>query len=63
MIDKLENYTAQGRGKDLLKIAKHSAEHLQNLVNDILDMSRIENDKFEVQIDRFDIHQTVSDVI
>ena len=32
----------------MLKIAKNSVAHLQNLVNDILDMSRIENGKFEV---------------
>ena len=48
LVDKLVDYTSSGRGQYLLKLVKNSTIHLSNLVNDILDISRIENGKFEV---------------
>ena len=63
MIDKIKDYTVGERGKKMVNIIKNSATHLSNLVNDILDMSRIENGKFELFKENFDIHEAVNDVI
>ena len=63
MIDKLQNFILEGRGKTLLEIAKNSAVHLSNLINDLLDISRIENGKFEINKEKFDLYKAVEDVI
>lgn len=55
LLDKLKDYTHEGRGQKLLKIIKNSSVHMSNLVNDILDMSRIENGKFEVIKEEFNL--------
>lgn len=46
LIDKLKDYVLEGRGRTYLKIIKNSSIHLSNVVNDILDISRIQNGKF-----------------
>ena len=56
LLDKLDEYTEEGRGKYLLKIVKNSSIHLSNLVNDILDISRLENGKFEIFKEEFNLH-------
>lgn len=40
-------------------IAKSSGMHLNNLVQDILDMSRIENGQFEIHNENFDLKDTL----
>lgn len=62
IIESLPKYVEDERGKIMLKIVRNSAHHLSNLVNDILDMSRIENGKFEIQPSEFDIRQTLEEV-
>ena len=45
----------------MLKILTNSAIHLQSLIEDALDLSRIENNKFEVHYEEFDIREVVSE--
>ena len=46
LVDKVKPYVQNEKGQKYLKIIKSSTIHLENLVNDVLDMSRIENGKF-----------------
>ena len=45
-----------------LKIIYNSAYHLQNVIEDALDLSRIENNQFEINQSFIDIRQLVSEV-
>lgn len=45
-----------------LNIILNSAYHLQNVIEDALDMSRIENNKFEIISEFFDIRSVVEEV-
>ena len=46
----------------LIKIITNSAYHLQSVIEDALDMSRIENNKFEINYDKFNIRQVIKEV-
>ncbi len=48
-------------GEDLNKVLS-AARHLLGLINDVLDISKIEAGKMELYIESFEIHQLVSDV-
>lgn len=48
--------------KDLLKLVLYSALHLSNLIDDALDLSRIENNKFQLNMEYFNIRTVLSDV-
>ena len=63
MIENLKSYVIEGRGQTLLKIINNSAIHLQNVVNDVLDMSRIENGKFEIFKEEFNLSKAVHEVV
>ena len=43
MSKRLEIYVHGEKGKQLLKIIQNSSVHLQNVIEDALDMSRLEN--------------------
>lgn len=62
IIENLKPYISDSRGADLLKVVRNSAHHLSNIVNDILDMSRIENGKFEIQKEEVNIRSTLNEV-
>ena len=47
---------------DALKKAKHSGQHMLGIINDILDMARIENDKIELNNDVIDFRELVEDL-
>ena len=49
--------------KKQLGLVKNSAKHLLNLINDILDISKIEAGKIDLDITRFNIKQFVDEVI
>ena len=51
--EKLENY---------LRIILNSSIHLQNVIEDALDMSRLENNKFQIFKDLFDLRKVVYEV-
>jgi signal transduction histidine kinase len=50
------------RVKNFLKIILNSALHLQNVIEDALDMSRIENNKFTIFKGVFNIEEAVKEV-
>jgi cell cycle sensor histidine kinase DivJ len=45
-----------------MKIILNSSLHLQNLIEDALDMCRIENNKFTVAIENFNIREVIKEV-
>ncbi|TNV74053.1 hypothetical protein FGO68_gene9792 [Halteria grandinella] len=47
---------------NLLKIVMNSSVHLQNVIEDALDVSRIENNKFALFIEEFNIRDVVAQV-
>ena len=49
--------------KKQLGLVKNSAKHLLNLINDILDISKIEAGKIDLDITKFNIKQLVDEVI
>jgi signal transduction histidine kinase len=46
----------------ILKVIINSAHHLENVVNDALDIQRIENGQFEPFYDFFDIREALKEV-
>lgn len=50
------------RIRDLLKVVLNSSLHLQNVIEDALDLSRLENNKFQLVKDYFDIRSTLDEV-
>jgi PAS domain S-box-containing protein len=49
--------------KEFLKTMKYSAEHLMELINDILDISKIESEHLELEQIPFDLGKAVNQVI
>jgi len=49
--------------RDHLEMIKRSSDSLLSIINDILDLSKIESHKMELFNAPFDLHQTVSDVV
>ena len=49
--------------KDQLEIVSSSSKHLLNLINDILDLSRIESGKLEIQPTTFTLEEVLEEVI
>ncbi len=46
-----------------LRMVQSSASHLLELINDILDISKIEADQLEISIERFDLRELIEKVI
>jgi signal transduction histidine kinase/CheY-like chemotaxis protein len=60
--DELEDYELDEIEVDLVKI-NAAGRHLLSLINDILDLSKIESGKMEVYNETFDIQKVLEDVI
>ena len=55
-----ENIDNREKALDALKKTKYSGEHLLQIINDILDMSRIESGKIELHDEVIDIKELFS---
>lgn len=62
LLQKLREYIKEERGRTILKIVQNSATHLQNVINDILDMTRIEHGNFQIFKADFNIRETLEEV-
>ncbi len=45
-----------------MEIILNSAKHLENLVEDALDMSRFENNKFQINYQYFNIRKAIKEI-
>ena len=48
---------------ELIKIIQRNAKRLQTLTSDILDVTRIESQNFQLEIERFNIYELLSEII
>lgn len=46
----------------LVKIVHNSSQHLEHVIDDALDMSRLENNKFEILKANFDLREALGEV-
>ena len=63
LIEKIPKFIHEEKGKKMVRILRSSNIHLLNLVNDILDISRIDNGKFDIHKDSFTLRDSVSEVL
>jgi signal transduction histidine kinase len=51
------------RGDKILDIIKNSTRHLLQIIEDALDLSRFQNDHFELSLCEFDLKNALEEVI
>jgi len=59
----LKNIQESERVEDCLKKVKLSSKHLLGLINDILDMSKIESGKMTLNINQVSLRETMDDIV
>ena len=47
---------------NLTSIIHNSSIHLQNVIEDALDISRLENNQFQIYLEHFDVRKVVAEV-
>ena len=62
MTTKLQSLISEPRLKKYLTIIRNSSIFLQNIIEEALDMSRIENNKFTINNENFEIRKTIEEV-
>lgn len=62
MTELLMNTGLNARQKRLAETAYHSAEMLLEIINNILDFSKLESGKFQLNIDNFDLRHLLEDI-
>ncbi|WP_299373474.1 PAS domain-containing sensor histidine kinase [uncultured Kiloniella sp.] len=60
MRDELLGDLGHPRYREYINDVHHSGEHLLNLINDVLDISKVESGKFELNEDVLDLKDTIS---
>ena len=63
MSENLKQYINDDQGHNILRIIINSTIHLSLIIEDALDMSRIENNKFEINESKFELIKTIDEVI
>ncbi|CDW71696.1 multi-sensor hybrid histidine kinase [Stylonychia lemnae] len=63
MSENLRPYIQGEAGQNILKVIINSTIHLSLIIEDALDMSRIENNKFEINYSLFNLKNTIDEVI
>jgi CheY-like chemotaxis protein/signal transduction histidine kinase len=58
----LENSSLKGKNKERLEVVLKSGKRLMNLINDILDLSKIEAGKMEIREDQVFLNEILEDV-
>ena len=59
----LKNIQESDRVEDCLKKVKLSSKHLLGLINDVLDMSKIESGKMNLNINQVSLRETMDDIV
>jgi signal transduction histidine kinase len=63
MSKSLKKYVNDPHGLRILDTIINGSIHLSLVIEDALDMTRIENNKFQINLDSFNIIETVNDVL
>jgi len=63
LVDLLSNSKLDSRQKEFMDMVKFSSDSLLDIVNDVLDFSKIEEGKLTSQIERFDLRETVEKAV
>lgn len=59
MSNNLKQFILNQKGFKLLKLITNSSKHLSNIIEDALDLSRIENNKFNINLDLFNVREAI----
>ncbi len=59
MMNLLSNTSLNSEQRDYVDVAKSSGEALTTVINDILDIARIEAGRLQIEQEEFDVHETV----
>ncbi len=62
MLDLTLDTTMTEEQKENIQVAKDAADNLLNLINDILDLSRVEAGKLSIEVIEFNLHNVVKNV-
>ena len=59
---RLKSITTDEKALKFIEIIINSSQHLLHVIEDALDMSRIENDRFELSNEDFNIRNTIQEI-
>jgi signal transduction histidine kinase/HAMP domain-containing protein len=62
MLDGLDGPLTETMESDL-KLINRNGQHLLSLINDVLDMAKIESGKMNLNFERFNVHEVLTDVV
>ena len=62
MVNEIIKTTPDPKLQEYASIVKRSSHNLMGILNDVLDFSKIENGKLEIEKVPFDLHESISDV-